>query len=420
MNITKPRGTNDIFYKDINYYNYIVDTLMVVSKLFNYNQIITPIFELKDLFIRNIGETSDIVTKEFYDFFDKGNRELVLRPEGTVPVIRSIVENKLLNSKTPPLKFFYIGPMFRYERPQNGRSRQFNQFGIENVGIKSPYDQIEVIQMAITILESLNIKNYSLKINYIGNIDTRKKWIDELKKYFLNHKDKLTEDSKNRIDKNPLRILDDKIDAKKDFVINAPKIDQFLTKDEIDEIKFIKDTLYLLKVKYEFDSTMVRGLDYYFGLVFEFVSNSKELSNSTIIGGGKYTKLVKELGGPDCDCVGFALGIERLIKAFELENKELKNSGIDIYVASLGNTKLSVLVISKLIRALGYSCEINYNIEKLDKHFKYAEKFNPKIILVFGEKEKANESIIIKNQLTKKEIVVKLDLLQETLKSTLG
>lgn len=420
MNITKPRGTNDIFYKDMNYYNYIVDTLTLVGKLFNYNQIITPMFESKELFIRNIGETSDIVTKEFYDFFDKGNRELVLRPEGTVPVIRSIVENKLLSSKIPPLKFFYIGPMFRYERPQNGRSRQFNQFGIENIGIKSPYDQIEAIQMAILILESLNIKNYSLKINYIGNFETRKKWIDELKKYFSKYKNELSEDSQNRIDKNPLRILDDKIDSKKDIVINAPKIDQFLSKEEIAEIKFIKDTLDSLKIKYDFDNTMVRGLDYYFGLVFEFISNSKELSNSTIIGGGKYTKLVKELGGPDCDCIGFALGIERLIKAFQLENKELKKNSIDIYVSSLGDTKLSSMIICKLIRTMGYSCEINYSLEKIDKHFKYAEKFNPKLILVFGDKEKANESIIIKNQLTKKETTIKLEMLQTTLKEILG
>lgn len=408
MNITKPRGTNDIFGKELDNLAHIISVLKIIAKFYNYNEIITPIFEHKELFIRNIGETSDIVTKEFYDFIDKGNRELVLRPEGTIAVIRSVVENKLLSKLPLPLKFYYIGPMFRYERPQNGRSRQFHQFGIENIGIKSCYDQIEILLMSKMILDLLKIKKYCLKINYIGNFETRKKWMNDLKVYFNNHIDKLSDDSKKRINKNPLRILDDKIDSKKDFVINAPKIDKYLTVDEKKEIEFIKNSLENLHVKFEFNTTMVRGLDYYFGLVFEFVSTSKELSENTIIGGGKYSKLVSELGGQETDCMGFALGIERLISAFVLENGNVEKKQLDIYIASVGNTKLNTLNLSDALRRSGFSVDTNLSIEKLDKHFKYATKFNPKIVLIFGDKEKESGIVIAKDQRNKKEKEVKI------------
>ncbi|WP_412032383.1 histidine--tRNA ligase [Malacoplasma muris] len=419
MNITKPRGTNDIFGLDLDNFNHVVNILKIIAKFYNYSEIITPMFEHKELFIRNIGETSDIVTKEFYDFKDKGNREIVLRPEGTVSVIRSVIENKMLSKMPLPLKLYYIGPMFRYERPQNGRSRQFHQFGIENIGIKNVYNQIEILLMSKMVLDLLKIKNYKLKINYIGTFDTRKKWMDDLKNYFTKHIDELSDDSKNRVIKNPLRIFDDKVDSKKNVVKNAPKIDKYLTDEEKNEIDFIKHSLDVLHIEYEFDSTMVRGLDYYFGLVFEYISTSKELSENTIIGGGRYSKLVGELGGQDTDCMGFALGIERLVAAYVAENQNVSSKQLDIYIASFGNTKLNTLNLSDALRKSGFSVDSNLSLDKLDKHFKYASKLNPKKILIFGDKEKDAGIILIKDQDTKKEISIKITELINYLKDNL-
>lgn len=412
MRIEKPRGTNDLYGDKLDNFNYIVDTLKKVAQKYNYSEIVTPIFESKELFVRNVGSTTDIVTKEFYDFKDKGNREMALRPEGTVAVIRSVVENKLIfNSYNQSLKLFYVGPMFRYERPQNGRSRQFNQFGIENIGIKSEFNQIEIILMIIQMLKELNIKQYELKINYIGNFDTRKKWIDSLNNYFSKFKDQLTADSNNRINKNPLRILDDKVDGKKDFVINAPDINQFLNEKEKQEIDFLLNQFNELKINYKYDKTLVRGLDYYFGFVFEFVSLQKDLDFSTIVGGGKYCKLMSELGADDYDAIGFAIGIERLVRAYELENDFVNKNKLDIYFASFQETKNQAIKIIDNLRNNGFSVECDYSVNKLDKHFKYASRLNPKYILIFGKKELENNKIVIKNQLNNEEKIVDLNSL---------
>ncbi len=407
MSFSKPRGTQDIYFEDSLYFNRVVDVLKQVSEIYNYSEILTPIFESKELFVRNIGASSDIVTKEFYDFKDKGDRDLVLRPENTVGVIRAVVENKLALSNPLPLNFCYLGPMFRYERPQNGRYRQFYQFGIEKIGIKSVYDQIETILFSDAILKTLNIKQYKLKINYIGNIETREKWIKELKSYFSKYKNELTQDSINRLDKNPLRILDDKVDGKKQFVKEAPGIDKYLTNDEKKEVSEIIRQLKLLDIDFEFDRTMVRGLDYYCGLVFEFVSTSNVLDGqSTLIGGGKYSKLVKEIGGPDIDCVGFGLGIDRIIIAYKNENQEKISSKIDLYIASVGGEQKVrdvCFVLNNLVRLNGLISYCNTDISKLDKHFKYAEKMSPRFIAIVGSKEVDKSVVILKDQVTKKE-----------------
>lgn len=407
MSFSKPRGTQDIYFEDSLYFNRVVDVLKQVSQIYNYSEILTPIFESKELFVRNIGTSSDIVTKEFYDFKDKGDRDLVLRPENTIGVIRAVVENKLALSNPLPLNFYYLGPMFRYERPQNGRYRQFYQFGIEKIGIKSVYDQIETILFSDAILKTLNIKQYKLKINYIGNIETREKWIKELKSYFSKYKNELTQDSINRLDKNPLRILDDKVDGEKQFVKEAPGIDKYLTNDEKKEVSEIIRQLKLLDIDFEFDRTMVRGLDYYCGLVFEFVSTSNVLDGqSTLIGGGKYSKLVKEIGGPDIDCVGFGLGIDRTIIAYKNENQEKLSAKIDLYIASVGDEQKVrdvCFVLNNLVRLNGLISCCNTDISKLDKHFKYAEKMLPRFIAIVGSKEVDKSVVILKDQVTKKE-----------------
>ncbi len=422
--IAKPRGTYDLFGKEMDDFNKISEVSRQTSKLYNFNEIVTPIFEHKELFVRNIGENSDIVTKEFYDFFDKGNREIVLRPENTIGVIRSVVENKLLHKNPLPLKYFYIGPMFRYERPQSGRNRQFNQFGIESIGIKNEYEQVETIVMAQMILNSLHVKNYELNINYIGSLETREKWINDLKKYFEQYKDDLTEDSLARLEKNPLRILDDKVDGKKDFVINSPKVDKYLTDKEKNEWKNILDILKSLNIKFKVDETLVRGLDYYDGFVFEFVSLSKKLlGQSTIIGGGKYTNLTKELGDDNYDCIGFAMGIERMIIAMNDENPEDDNKGIDIYLLTCKldeKDKIKAFQIMQLLRENNYKVLSNFNLDKMDKGFKYAEKFNPNLILILGKNEIDNNEITVKCQRTKTESKISINNLLNELKKYFG
>ncbi|MEG2198289.1 MAG: histidine--tRNA ligase [Malacoplasma sp.] len=420
MKYLKPRGTTDIYGDDIDYFNYVCDTLKIIAQLYSFKEMQTPIFESKELFQKNIGTATDIVVKEFYDFKDKGNRDLVLRPEGTLSIARSVIENKLLYSNKLPLKYFYIGSMFRYERPQSGRQREFHQFGVEYISIKNVYQQIEMIMLSINILNTFKLKKTTLKINYIGKLETREKWINSLKKYFSKYKKELSSDSVQRINTNPLRILDDKLDSKKECVINAPKIDSFLTPEEIVERDEILNILNKSKVEYVLDSNMVRGLDYYSGLVFEFISNLEILNNqSTIIGGGKYENMFSDMGEDNHACIGFALGIERLIIALKDENPLPPCNGVDVYFANITNDNFVPLIIISMLRSSGISVDNDFNISKLDKHFKFAEKISPKIILIFGNKEKEDEKIIIKFQKTGKEKTVKLDNLAKEIQKFL-
>lgn len=420
MKYSRPRGTVDIYDENIDYFNFVYDTLKMISKIYSFKEMQTPIFEPIELFQKNIGEATDIVTKEFYNFRDKSNRELVLRPEGTLPVARSVIENKLLHTGLLPLKYFYIGSMFRYERPQSGRQREFHQYGVEYISIKNIYQQIEIIMLSLNILNTFKLKKFVLKINYIGTLETREKWIDSLKNYFMKHKKSLSKDSVERINKNPLRILDDKEDSKKECVINAPTIDSFLTENEIKEKNEIIDILNKSKINYIFDQTMVRGLDYYSGLVFEFCSTLESLSNqSTIIGGGKYENMFSQMGEDNHVCIGFALGIERLIIALQDENPFISRDSLDVYFANITEDNFVPLIIISMLRSSGISVDTNFNIFKLDKHFKSAEKLKPKLILIFGNKEKSAEKIIIKNQKDNKEKIVKLDSLVKEIEKIL-
>lgn len=420
MKYSRPRGTVDIYNENIDYFNFVYDTLKMISKIYSFQEMQTPIFESTELFQKNIGDTTDIVTKEFYNFKDKSNRDLVLRPEGTLPVARSVIENKLLHTGLLPLKYFYIGPMFRYERPQSGRQREFHQYGVEYISIKNIYQQIEIIMLSLNILNTFKLKNFILKVNYIGTLDTRNKWIHALEKHFLKHKKSLSKDSIERINKNPLRILDDKEDSKKECVINAPKIDLFLTENEILEKNEIIDILNKSKINYILDSTMVRGLDYYSGLVFEFCSTLEVLNNqSTIIGGGKYENMFSQMGEDNHVCIGFALGIERLIIALKHESPFIKKDSLDVYFANLTEDNFVPLIIISMLRSSGISVDTHFSIFKLDKHFKVAEKLKPKLILIFGHKEKNDEKIIIKNQKNNKEKIVKLNILTKEIEKFL-
>lgn len=414
MNLTKPRGTQDYIYELDPGFDILCESCKMIARLNGFYQIKTPTFEYKELFIRTVGDTSDIVNKEFYEFKDKSDRDLCLRPELTASVCRAVVENKLLHRMPHPIKFFYIEPMYRYERPQSGRLRMFHQFGVECVATDSYYDDVDMILLATSILGAFGLNEYVIKINNICSSKTRAKWIDALKSYFAKYKDQLTPDSQARLDKNPLRILDDKIDGKKDFVKTAPKIVDFATREEIDYFKKITDALKEMQINYVIDDTLVRGLDYYCNFIFEIESTSDLLKGQpTLIGGGRYNTMIKELGGDDANCVGFALGIERMLVA--LTNSPILKKAIDSYksvdvvVANLAEeTSLISSMICKMLRIAGVSCTTNRNTTKLEKHFKYAESQKAKYVIIVGPKDIRKQVVLVKNQLTMEQDEVKV------------
>ena len=417
--IEKIRGTEDIFGKYAEEFWALKKQCFNFAKLYGYRYIETPIMENANLFVRSVGESSDIVKKEFYNFIDKGDREVVLRPEGTASVIRSIVENKALNKLPTPIKYFYFGPMFRYERPQSGRLRQFHQFGVECINSNSYIDDAEAIIFAYNLIKSLNIKDVTLSINNIGNFKSREQWIKKLATYFEHHKDELTEDSVKRINTNPLRIIDDKVDSKKEVVKNAPKIDEFLTKEEIEYFNNVKRVLEENKIPYIYDSTIVRGLDYYTNIVFEINTSSPILKGQpTLVGGGRYAKLVSELGGEECSCLGFAVGIERVLVLLKGLGIELNQEpGIDCVVVCINESVYPfALELMQKLRANNISCVCNFNNTKIKNQFKLADFYNSRYALVIGEDEVKNKTIQVKNQKTLKQEAIEIEKLLEVIK----
>lgn len=411
MIIQKPRGTNDIFGKTAKIWDELMFRFNYLRDSLGYEMLHTPIFENENLFIRSVGETSDIVNKEFYSFKDKSDRSLVLRPEATASVARAIVENKLYANQPLPLKFAYFGPMFRYERPQNGRSRQFHQFGLECIGNITAQLQAEVVNFAWLFLRSLGLKKWSLKINNLGSSTSRKLWIEALKKYFTPYKDQLTEDSQKRLANNPLRILDDKVDGEKEFVKKCPKLEQFLTEEEKNNFRSVTEALELLNIKFIIDPTLVRGLDYYSGLVFEFIYDSEVLKGqSTLIGGGCYNNLIAELGGPDLPAVGLAMGMERLVIAIEEQDLDVISSERKtLYFAPLSEQPAQLFGgVVFIARSYGWRTICNYLPQKISQHFKNASSYNADFVIIMGDKDLMAHEVTIKNQKTFIEEKVKL------------
>lgn len=380
--IQKPKGTKDIYGNDQDIYISIFDCFEQLAKSYNFQKITTPIFESLSLFKETSGELSDIITKELYSFKDLSNRELALRPEGTAPVGRAIIENKLLDEKIFN-KLFYIGPMFRYERPQKGRLRQFYQIGAELVGDNFIYSTIEIIQLADNFLKQLKINDCILKINNIGTKDERKLFEKALEKYFEKNKLNLSDLSISRIKTNPLRILDDKIDSKKDVVLKAPKINEFLSIDSQNTFNKLLSLLTNFGIPFKIDPVLVRGLDYYTNIVFEFESTSKFLgSKSTIIGGGCYDNLIKN-SSQEILGVGFGVGVERIFEILRNSNK-IKNYQIDVYFMINDEYEFEKMfpLICQL-RDLNLVVDFNKKFNKTKKLYSDALYFNPKIIVYF-------------------------------------
>ncbi|WP_322910903.1 histidine--tRNA ligase [Mycoplasmopsis felis] len=408
--ITKIKGTKDYNYIEYELKNFISSIFEELCLKNGFKFIETPIIESTNLFKRTVQD-SDIAQKEMYDFLDKSQREISLRPEGTAPFVRAYIENKWYTEQNQ--RFAYNMPMFRYEQPQKGRYRQFYQAGVEFVGEKNYLKDIAVIYLAASILDYLEIP-YKLKINSIGNLESRKNYELSLKNYLIKFKDQLTQESQKRLlENNVLRILDDKIDSKLDFIKSAPKIKDYLSKESQTYYNNVKTKLDELGIKYFESNELVRGLDYYDEVVFEFVADTKDIgSQSTIIGGGRYSNLIKELGGPDLSSVGFGFGIdrcaslirERFIKSTNIE-QEINNC--DIYVSSsLNETNLSKLfdLTYKHLINLFPSVEFEFNLIKSKKLFEKANKKNAKII-IYDDKMLQPIMFCAKNLLTNDKII---------------
>lgn len=419
--ISVVKGTHDVILDEASKYTYVEQILIRTAELYGYKEFRTPIIESTPLFVRSVGDSSDIVRKEMYTFLDKGDRSITLRPEFTAGIVRSMINNKLFVEQDYPRKAYYVGPCFRYERPQQGRYRQFNQFGVECVGVDNAYRDSEVIILAYNGLKMLGFKNITLKINTLGDEESRANYKQVLKEYFKEHIDSMCSDCHDRLELNPLRILDCKVPEDQEIVKNAPKMSQFLTENAKKYFDDVLDILEDNEIKYEVDDSLVRGLDYYSGVVFEFHYTSKTGKNYGAIGaGGHYNKLVKELEGPQIEGVGFAMGIERLVSVMnddEMFNEiELEDTEIDIYCLPIGQENIKYcLKLTNYLRSFGYSCEVCLENKGMSQMFKKAERRKAKIALIVGENEIKNGEVVLKDLATKIQSTVKNDDLIETL-----
>ena len=407
--ITKPKGTYDIYGKNAKFYNYINGVFSSVCEYYNYEYIRTPIFEESELFHRGVGETTDIVSKETYDFKDHGDRNVTLRPEGTAGVVRSYIENKMYGEVNQPIKLYYSGTMYRYERPQAGRYRELSQIGVEVLGSDSAIIDAEVISLAYRTLEEMGIDNITVKINTLGDSKSRENYRSALIKYLEPHLNELCEDCQKRFKTNPLRILDCKVDKDSEILKNAPSIMDYLNEESRIRFKKVLEYLEYLDIDYEIDTNIVRGLDYYNHTVFELVADLNELGNaSTLCGGGRYNNLVSNLGGPETPGIGFACGVDRLMIVLQELNKEKEiENTIDVYVMAINEEeKITAL---RLVQDLRWS-EIKTEMDTLNRglkaQFKQADRLNARLLVILNSEDLQKGMITVKDNLTKEETKV--------------
>ncbi|ETW87996.1 histidine--tRNA ligase [Streptococcus thermophilus] len=411
MKLQKPKGTQDILPGDSAKWQYVENVARETFKKYNYGEIRTPMFEHYEVISRSVGDTTDIVTKEMYDFHDKGDRHITLRPEGTAPVVRSYVENKLFAPEVQkPVKVYYIGSMFRYERPQAGRLREFHQLGVECFGSKNPATDVETIAMAYQLFNTLGIKDVTLHLNSLGNTDSHLAYRQALIDYLTPMRESLSKDSQRRLDENPLRVLDSKEKEDKVAVENAPSILDYLDEESqthFDEVRAMLDSL---NIPYVIDTNMVRGLDYYNHTIFEFITTIDK-SELTICAGGRYDSLVEYFGGPETAGFGFGLGLERLLLVLDKQGIKLPvEESLDVYIAVLGsgaNGKALELVQS--IRYQGFKAERDYLGRKIKAQFKSADTFKAKTVITLGESEVESGVVEVKNNATREEVTVSFE-----------
>lgn len=403
--LQKPKGTLDIYGEDGKIFDYISNYTSAFMSLYNYEFIKLPTFESTELFYRGVGDTTDIVNKETYDFLDKSNRKMTLRPEMTAGTARCLIEDKLYTEGVK--KFYYLGSCFRYERPQSGRLREFTQFGIECFNVSNPKVDAEVISLAYRYLSGLGLTNLVVKLNSLGNKESRKEYNEVIKEYLSKDYDNLCDTCKERLSKNPLRILDCKYDGEREYIKNAPKTLDYLNEESKSYFEEVKSSLESLGIPFIEDSTLVRGLDYYSHTVFEIISDIPELGKAnTLCGGGRYDGLVELLGGPSTPGIGFAMGIERIIILLKELACYIPDKELDVFVMNLDNTNYAFQIIDDL-RLSEFSVETDYTGKNMKGMWKLVDKLNPKFVLIIGEDERVNDYITVKDNITKEETKVK-------------
>ncbi len=412
--IQKQKGCIDLIGKEAKIWKYVDSVIDSIMEKYNYNYIRTPMIEATELFHRGIGEATDIVSKESYDFQDKGGRNISLRPEGTAGVVRSYIENKMYGDPNQPVKVYYNGTMYRYERPQSGRDRELTQFGMEILGSDDPLSDAEIISLAVSIYRMLGLKDIKVNLNTLGDNESRKLYRDKLVEYFKPHIKDFCEDCQERLEKNPLRILDCKVDKDNEILKNAPKTIDYLNDESRDRFEKVQDYLDIMGIKYEINPNIVRGLDYYNHTVFEIEAKVEGFgSNNVLGGGGRYNGLVSQLDGPETPCVGFASGIGRIVQALELEKVKLPIvEDIDLFLMYVNDDeKKYACYLAQELRLAGFIVETEYTGRGLKAQFKQADRLNAKFTIVLNSDDLNNNEVKIKNNKTKEEEIISLDVL---------
>lgn len=399
MQIKTPPGTYDILPEDIGQW---VETEKIIEDLarrFGFQEIRTPIFEHTELFTRGVGETTDIVSKEMYTFTDKGDRSLTLRPEGTAACVRALVEHKVYNSILP-VKWYYMGPMFRYDRPQTGRYRQFHQFGVEAFGSGSPWLDVEIIVLLMNLITAVGITSGELHINSVGCPVCRQAYREQLIAFLRPEYDRLCADCRNRYSQNPLRVLDCKVKSCQQIIANAPVMSDFLCADCRQHHEVVLDGLTLNNIKYVQDNKLVRGLDYYTRTAFEAILGNIG-AQSALGGGGRYNNLVVECGGPDLPGIGFAVGLERLLLAREQEGRIAQPDTVELFIVSQDSQFMpAVMQWLGAFRAMGIATEADYNQRSMKAQMKYANKLGARVVIILGENEMQSQTLTVRNMET--------------------
>ena len=415
-NYQTARGTQDILPKDTRKWNQVEDVIKQICHVYGYDEIRTPIFEDTSVFKRE-NDSSDMVNKEMYSFSMNQKDSLTLRPEGTAGVVRSFVQNKNYANADLPYKVFYKGEMFRYERPQKGRYRQFNQFGVENIGVKSPYIDAECIALGYSVVKSMGLNCVKVLINTLGDAQSRIDYREVLVEYFKEHLDGLCGDCQRRFVQNPLRLLDCKVDKESEIMKNAPSLQDSLSVESKQYFDQVLQALDNLQIPYEIDDRLVRGLDYYTDTVFEVVSTHSETgSQSAVFAGGRYDGLVEYFGGPQMSGVGFAMGLERLLLLAQAEGIQLdEDDSFDVYVMGLGEVNDVPFNLATMCRSAGYKTEFNPTTRSLKAQFKTVDRKNCKAVIIVGESELANNQVNIKFIETQKQVCVDIDKIVEVL-----
>lgn len=409
--IQNVRGTKDIFLNEIEKWHYLEETVKKVSSLFGYSELRTPIFEKTEVFSRSIGENTDIVNKEMYTFTDKGGESVTLRPEMTAALVRSVIQNNLTHEFST-LRLWYFGPFFRYERPQKGRLRQFNQFGAECISSPHPESDVEIIQLAYQFIKEIGIDLFSLEINSLGNEISRENYKKALIEYLSSNKEKLSNESQSRLLTNPLRVLDSKDDRDKEVINNAPNILEYLDEESKTHFDKVIELLENAKIPYKIEPKLVRGLDYYSHTVFEFKSSALG-SQDAFGGGGRYNTLFEQLGGKSTPAVGFAMGVERLILILEHLDRFPKSSNTcDVYIVHSGESTIKYAnLIADQLRDSNIKVLMDLQRRSFKAQMREADKFKAKYCLIIGDNEVAENKVTIKNLSKGEQSEISLSLL---------